>query len=304
MIPVPVAFKSKLSRHHNLFVTLKNNPPMWWNAVKSHPELYIEVRKDNYINIYYKGGSIAKLEYDDSTKSLKVTTHPKYLGKDNYMDAKCYYQAERERKKIYMPIYQDCGDWLKDKLGEMLSNVDRYYDSKEKQEQSRMIRTNRNQYIDSEFEHLYTRYRISDKKYKNDYMRIDLVEICNNRIRFVELKMIDDSRLLKKEESVSPEIYGQMQKYRIFADRFKDNLLEYYREVYRIKEDLDLPRPYADVNALAIDTKPLLVIANDYSKETKGRTERIRRINRKMIQKSDVFNYECLPEKNYANNHS
>lgn len=301
MIEQDITFKSQLSQKYVLFTLLKKQPPIWWENVKKHPELYIEIRKDNYINIYYKGGSIAKIEYDEQTDKLIVTTHPKYLGKDDYNDVLCYSISKNGKK---LPIYQHCEEWLEYRLNEMLVNVDKYYDSKEKQEQSRMIRSNRTLYIDSEFEHLYKRTLKPDNKYKNDFMRIDLVELRDNTIRFVELKMIGDGRLLKKDENESPEIYDQMQKYRDFAERYKDDLLRYYKQLLAIKAKLGLPVPVINLDTLKINTTPVLVIANDYDRETSGRTNRIKNINKKMMQKSDVFQFEKLREENYANNHS
>lgn len=297
-----VNFKSELSEGHKLFSRLASNPPRWWCAAKNHPELYIEIRKGNYINIYYKGGSIVKIEYDDQTERISVLTHPKYLGQDECNDV-AYYR--KNSKGQFLPIYQECSDWLENRLDEMLSNVDKYYNSKEKQEQARMIISNRTRYIDSEFEHLYKRYLRPDKKYKNDFMRIDLVELRNNTIRFVELKMIGDGRLLKKDENAAPEIYAQMQKYRNFAEKYQTEIVDYYRTLYAIKKNLGLPVCQdIDTMAITIDTKPVLVIANDYDKETFGRTQRIKRINKKMMQRSGIFYFESLVEENYANNHS
>lgn len=301
----PVIFKSELSDKHNLFKTLAENPPRWWSMVKNHPELYIEVRKGNYINIYYKGGSIAKVEYDDKSDKLSVVTHPKYLGRTNYDDETCYYPTERNGRLVDVPIYQNCEDWLESRLEDMLSNVDKHYDSKEKQEQARMILSDRTKYLDSEFEHLYKRYEMPDKKDKNDFMRIDLVELRNNTIRFVELKMIGDGRLLKKGEDELPEIFDQMQKYRDFAEKYKDDLRKYYQLLYRIKKELlKLPVADTDIELLEIEPKPVLVIANDYDRETIGRTQRIKNINKKMIQRNDVFDFASLTEENYANNNS
>lgn len=289
-----IKFKSKLRLDHELFKQLHNNPPAWWKIVKAHPDLYIEIRKDNYINIYYKGGSIAKVEYDDDTDKIVATAHYKYLGCDD--------------SGVHKSPYRNCEEWLEHRLDELLANIDEHYGSKEKQEQARMILHNRTLYLDSEFQHLYGRTIKEDlssttkNKVCNVFMRIDLVEVRNNVVRFVELKMINDGRLLKKDDNSAPEIYEQMQKYRNFAERYSVQLREYYKTLYNVKVKLDLPVSKVDVEKLQINTKPFLVIACDYEKTTKGRTERIKRINRKMMQKSDVFDYEKLDEENYADN--
>ena len=39
-----------------IFLELNNNPH-WWNRFKEDSSLYIEVRKDNQVNVYFEGGS-------------------------------------------------------------------------------------------------------------------------------------------------------------------------------------------------------------------------------------------------------
>lgn len=62
---------------HPLFVAL-SKMPKWWVNIINDPELYVEVRKDNYVNIYYYGGNVAKVYWDGE---IKAETHHKYLGK-------------------------------------------------------------------------------------------------------------------------------------------------------------------------------------------------------------------------------
>ena len=85
-------FKSTLREDHDLFKFLMSKKaPGWWDEVKSHPELYVEIRKDNTINIYYYGASIARLEFSDN--KLKALTHPKYLGYgEEYKNNPKYYK--------------------------------------------------------------------------------------------------------------------------------------------------------------------------------------------------------------------
>lgn len=42
-----------------IFLELNNNPH-WWKQFKEDTSLYIEVRKDNQVNVYFEGGSIAR----------------------------------------------------------------------------------------------------------------------------------------------------------------------------------------------------------------------------------------------------
>lgn len=54
--------KTRLRIDHGLFKKLIKNPPLWWINLKTDSDLYIDIRKDNYLNIYHNGGSIMKLE--------------------------------------------------------------------------------------------------------------------------------------------------------------------------------------------------------------------------------------------------
>jgi hypothetical protein len=53
----------QLDKNNDLFRKLRENPPIWWKHLIQDKERYIEIRKDNSINIYYNGGSIMKLEW-------------------------------------------------------------------------------------------------------------------------------------------------------------------------------------------------------------------------------------------------
>jgi len=41
---------------------IKNPQPKWWTVLRKDKDLYIEIRKDNYINVYYYGGLVAKID--------------------------------------------------------------------------------------------------------------------------------------------------------------------------------------------------------------------------------------------------
>lgn len=54
---------STLDPKARIFEELKIQQPNWWLMLRDDKELYIDIRKDNYISIYYFGGSFAKIEY-------------------------------------------------------------------------------------------------------------------------------------------------------------------------------------------------------------------------------------------------
>ena len=89
-------FKSSLRSDHPLFKQLISNAPEWWYNVLQFENAYIDIRKDNTINIYYEGASLAKIEMTKG--SIRATCHPKYLYGYN---AQAYY-------KRGIAIYQPC----------------------------------------------------------------------------------------------------------------------------------------------------------------------------------------------------
>lgn len=62
-----------------IFQELKKNPS-WWARFKNDSSLYIEIRKDNQVNVYFEGGSVARIHYCSKHKKLQVFTHHKYLN--------------------------------------------------------------------------------------------------------------------------------------------------------------------------------------------------------------------------------
>lgn len=276
----------KLDVNASLFKKLKDNPPVWWTKVKQHPKLYIEIRKDNYINVYYQGGSIAKIFYDEG--KIKAESHPAYMDLT-------YEKGESVN-------YLDCTSWLETKLDQMLINVEKKYSNKdekdknpenisEKKIQSELIINNRNKYLDSEFQHLIeTIFNPKENKSENKFIRIDLVKVENNTITFVELKHIKDNRLLNKDVNSEPEIICQMTKYKEFIEANKDKFVEYYTQLHKIKSNLDLPVP--NITNLSINTTPELLIIDVYQKLNDRRKNRIANIKQVLERNKIVYNIE------------
>jgi hypothetical protein len=68
----------KFDPKNQLFSELKNHPPTWWLQLVGDKEIYIDVRKDNYIDVYYNGGGIIK-ELKFGKNGYTGLVHYKYL---------------------------------------------------------------------------------------------------------------------------------------------------------------------------------------------------------------------------------
>ena len=253
-----------------LFSELKSGNYTWWENIKKDRRLYIEIRKDNYINVYFEGGNVAKLEYRSKDNTIQTSTHSKYLhgnGDD----------------------YVECS--LDKDLETIITNIKKYYskteDKKEKEEwsekyiQSQYIIKYHSNYIDSEF------------AYKDDLLdiRIDLIECINGELRFVELKRLDDGRMLKKNDD-NPEVVEQIKAYNEFIHKYEKEIIEYYDKIWTIKKELGLITPEKRPSSLA--DKPLLLIFNRWTKPTSRRDEHTSRME-EILKNKDIY-YEITSE--------
>ena len=283
----------QLNRDYELYkILIGGNAPAWWNSLKEDKDIYIEIRKGNVIDAYYLGGRMAEIKLDRDNQ-IVVTAHPKYLGFLEE-DGQYYRKSIKDGKLKYTPIYQDCSEWLLNRKEEMKANIQKYYSgsnngekTSEKYIQGMLILKGRDKYLDSEFAH-----RLYEDKIET--VRIDLVKIENGFIVFEELKRIGDNRL--RNMKGDPEILTQIKNYRDFLKVNKDILTEYYKTLYLIKKDLELPVPpiVGDVNDLVVNPEPQLLIANNYEKRTKDRDIRIEKIEEILLKIGVKPNYYNL----------
>lgn len=265
----------------SIFVEIKNQQPNWWTLFRSDKELYIDIRKDNYINVYYFGGSIAKICYK---KGFKAETHQKYLG-DKIPRGKTKNGTD---KFEYVPI--DLNHLNETKLAEIKKYIKSDYlrhinneKPAEKWVQGKMIKGNSN-YIDSEFQFN------QDSSIGN--LRIDLIKLSGDVLTFIELKVISDSRLRNDEKRNTniPEIIEQMKKYKLFINKYEADIIDYYKKHLEIKKSLSLTS--ISITNLTLNKTPKLIIANTYTEMTIGRVARIRDI-KKLLDNNNI-DYEIV----------
>ena len=267
---MPVTFDT-LKTEARIFHELNNNPH-WWKQFKEDTSLYIEVRKDNQVNVYFEGGSIARIHYCSKNRKLQVFIHHKYLGIPKPADNN---------------LYVEYSDKIGSCLNDVLDRVKTVYSQKgsidgvvpkekwsEKYIQGTLIVQSRQYHLDSEFAY-------NDSETSN---RIDLVRCSDGMVTFVELKRMGDNRMLH-ETDATPEVVYQMKRYKQFIEKYSSQLLEYYQKLYDIKKILELPVP--ESRPVCINPIPELLIFDCWEKNTKGRDEHRRRLC-EILQKEDV----------------
>ena len=252
---------NRLKSDSKIFEELKKNPS-WWTRFKNDKSLYIEIRKDNQVNVYFEGGSIARIHYCSKHKKLQVFTHHKYLNLPAPSKSNAYIECSGIIDK---PIKKDSEILVCDTIFERIRTI---YSQKisinnkekwsEKFIQGSLI-------VQSSAFHLDSEFAYNDDISQN---RIDLVRCDNGVVTFVELKRMSDGRMLHKTDE-SPEIVEQMLRYRSFILRYSNELLDYYQKIYDIKVGLQLPVPKS--RPTSINPEPHLLIFDTWEKNTPGR---------------------------------
>ena len=241
----------KLNVEDGLFKML-SSMPQWWRELIEDNELYCNIRKNNRINIYYRGASIMSLSCKDD--KIEAEIHNYYLGfeKDlcdklniKYGNVKC----RPEEIICMLPSIKKRVEANKKNIacfeGDEINGKNF---SSEKFIQSQMY-INDKSYIDTEFA-----LRLDD----GTDIRIDLVKLSEKgEVCFEELKLIDDGRL-KPSRGKRAEILTQMDSYERFlteAAKLKGSngehiIVEYYTKVLQIMDK---------IGVLRVNLKPLSV---------------------------------------------
>jgi hypothetical protein len=248
-----------LKMDNPLFTELKEKPPPWWQNLKNDKEINIEIRKSNYIDVYYHGGTIIKeLCYNKKTSSFSGKIHFEYIPLVHINDKEQYipYKFEKyaisiDRERIQPIILNNFDDndlqRIKKRISHFMDKAIKKDKSSEKSIQGQFIK-NDPHYIDMEFAY--------------DQQRIDLVriDVDNKMIVFIEVKTTADPRLS------TGNIAKQLEGYFKFISDNKDDLLKYYKKVFEVKKNLGiLPKGLSGIGSLEeykICEKPLLLLGD------------------------------------------
>jgi len=225
-----------LDPNHDLFVNLTKNPPLWWKNLLNDPQIYVDIRKDNSLNIYFMGASVMELCFKG-----------KYRGKIHYK-----YVPIQPRKRDYLEVQiepdsigidirdleirADFDNFNQSILTAIKKQIKLHYSTEgEKALQARLVA--KDPYIiDSEFAYV---------RDKEEPIRIDLVRLdpIGPRIVFFELKQVNDVRLdVDDHKTGRAHVTGQLKRYKEFIRIHKEALGRYYATLFRIKKQLGLIR--------------------------------------------------------------
>lgn len=220
-----------LNADAKLFNELEKKPT-WWKMILSDQDLYVNVRKDNRINVYYRGASIIE---------LSLSRNGVIVGKIHHK----YYDDEDER--VYIPVKpEDVANQL-DEIKKAIKNLKPPKNPEgdsEKAIQGEMYV--QGGYIDTEYEFVNEKGVIT---------RIDFTTLHEDgMLEFIELKRISDNRLLKEvDSSKEAEIIDQMNRYNHFIGNNSESIVKYYEKVLRILKKVGVDNPL-----LAIPIKGVL----------------------------------------------
>ena len=268
-----------LDEGNKLFDELSKNPS-WWEKLKKVDNLYFNIRKNNRINVYYRGASIMSLSHKDGKVSAEI--HNYYLGYEKKVcEDLCikYGNVTLKPEEIIcrLPTIMKRVEANKKNVacleGEEI-NGKNY--SSEKYFQSEIYLRD-NQYIDTEF---------AVSLDNGTAIRIDLVKVNENgEIQFEELKLIDDDRLdPAKYKNKEVEIQRQMKSYEQFlmeADKLKGTknepiLIEYYKKVLNIMNKIGIRKSAEPIEGVSNYVQ--LTIKQNYTKRHPQRDKRVDRI--------------------------
>lgn len=241
----------RLNHKDNLFLSLEKENPDWWQVLIADKDIYIDIRKDNYIDVYYNGGNIiSELKHNGEEYSGKINY--KYLlpEKSEYIKYDFSWESPSLIKSQVDLINLKSFDEAS--IKRIKANISKYYPaSSEKGIQARFIK-NAEQFIDSEFAY----------NYGNEKLRIDLIwiDIKAKKIVPVELKTMGDSRLYTNE------IFEQLKKYNDFMVKFENEVLAYYKILFLLKKRLKILsqklKVIKSLDDFTIEKKPLLIFGD------------------------------------------
>lgn len=262
----------KFENIENIIEKFEKDYSSLWNTFLKDNDIYIDIRKNNYIEVYYNGGRILKIEKKHKYAQkkfveniIKIESSNRSCCVDNKIN--CLEKNIKDIKNKLKKSYPN--DSEKGIQGKYASN-------KEGILKKGLI-------LDTEFAFNGFKYKEEERN-----IRIDMVylEIDKNipKLYFVELKTDDDSRLdirkceesnkkrNQKDKKPITHIQTQLEEYTEFTNKYKQELKKYYTNIFDIKRRYNLLGKFnpkiveqigENIGKLSIIEKPILLIVGD-----------------------------------------
>ncbi len=243
----------KLNPTAKIFKELKKGNFKWWDAIRNDKKLSVQIRKDNTIDVYYRGGCIlGGITIANGIITAKI--HPKYIPfSDNKTPRKLILNADgMDFKQGQDMSLLSFGNF--EHIKSIKEILDVYYpESSEKSIQYNFATKDANN-LDTEFGFS------GMKKTRNDLVRAD---DSIRKIVFIEVKTIADKNLLI-DSSDPKSIYSQLKKYYDFVSSNSAALLDYYKKVLQIKNELGINKlsDLKNLDNYSVEEKPLLLFGD------------------------------------------
>ncbi len=249
-----------INKENELYSNLINKTPKWWTNLVNDPEIYIDIRKNNNINVYYNGGSIIKLSWS-SKKGYDGKIHYKFIP---IQSDESYLSFIFDNNNLSFDSLKtiQTNNFDNYTLKRIKNNIKQYYpNSSEKGIQAK--------YVISSYENKINGIFLdTELQYNQNELRIDMIwlDFDMKLLSFVELKTIGDQRLFCDSKSKKESIIDQLCKYEEFISSKTKDLLLYYNEVFSIKKSLGIisekRTKVKSIENYKIIEKPILLIGD------------------------------------------
>ena len=241
------------------FIKELNNNIFFQKLVKDE-DLFIAIRNE-YLNVYYFGQSICKIEFLKTTKKLKWTTHIEYL--------------EPGTKKGYAAT-----DKYFDKIEELKINAGNHKGKEKEQVKNYILKDNESCILDVEV--TFGKEK-GFGKMSIDYLAVEKNDDGKIMLVFYEAKHFENSEIRSNKD---PKVFEQMNKYETVLSNeiHQVEIINSYKKIIENIDQLDLSNKnnllklVGDKTAyLVIDSKPRLIIfQTDLSKKNTVHIEKLK----------------------------
>lgn len=222
----------------------------FWHKMLNDKELFVAIR-DNYINVYYFGASLCKLDYT-SDGVIRGQTHRKYLGieEDGHFES-ANGKIIEEKSKIKSLT----------ELTQIKGNANKYVIPEKRESYNEILNTG---ICVIDVETTLVKKKIPNPIKKSDYesSSLDYLVSENDKLVFYEAKHINNKEIRSR---TTPKVLVQIARYEEAIKQHEDEIISSYKLVCQNLNDLHISKNgNCDGNLIGkkicIELKPRLII--------------------------------------------